>query len=391
MIKNRITCAFIAMLLAVATVLSSCGTSPADKQDNVSNTAVGDADSTTGNARDSGADSTPDTDGSSGTHGTSDSGSPDDTGDVPAQGGIIAPDIDGTVSTPLMWHVTSESGGELYLLGSIHLGLMDTCLFADEVYDAFDACDALAVECDVLEIEGDMAMSIKALRQMVYKDGTSIRAHIDDATYETARSILEQAGYYNRFMDYYTPIVWQQTIDQILAESTVFGAEYGVDRYFLSEAKRLGKDVLEIEDYMETYEALASLSDKTQALLLSESVSEEALASYNSGIAQMYVLWKLGNLADVETYLGGETSDADGRTPEELECMEEYHRTLVEDRNKIMVDKAAEYLREGRRVFYVVGLAHMVGEGGIVESLGSMGYDVRQISFAKPEDVRAAS
>ncbi len=380
MIKNRITCALIAMLFVLTTVLSSCQTAPLGVQDNAQSTGSGIADGTrVENGQVSEADSGSDTD------------KPGDTSDdgdsVPAGAGIIAPDTDGTVSTPLMWHVTSESGGELYLLGSIHLGLEDTCLFDDAVYDAFDACDALAVECDILAIEGDMALSIKALRQMVYKDGTSIRAHVDDATYEAARSILEEAGYYNRFMDYYNPVMWQQTIDQILAERTVYRMENGVDRYFLSEAKRLGKDVLEIEDYMETYATLAALSEKTQAFLLGQSVAEATVATYDEAVAHLHSLWKEGDLGDIEEYLSGDT---DGYTPEELECMEEYDRAVVSDRNTIMTDKADEYLRSGRRVFYVVGLAHMVGEDGIVKSLAAKGYDVRAVNSAEADDTSTA-
>ena len=64
----------------------------------------------------------------------------------PSEGGsgIAAPDVEGELSTPLMWRVASPDGkGEIYLLGSIHLGYEDTCLFPDEVYAAFDSCDNL--------------------------------------------------------------------------------------------------------------------------------------------------------------------------------------------------------------------------------------------------------
>lgn len=360
--KNRITCMLMVVLFVLATILSSCQSAPSEPKDSAQITGSDTAENTSDG-----------TQGSSGTDDTSGS----DSNVTPPDGGIIPPDVEGTVSTPLMWHVTSENGGELYLLGSIHVGLDDTCLFSDAVYDAFDACDAIAVESDVIAIENDMAASVQMLRQMVYTDGSSIRAHVDDASYEAAKALMEEAGYYNRFMDYYCPVVWEQMIDQILIERTSYKMENGVDRYFLSEAKRLGKDVLEVEDYMQTYAALAALSDKTQAYLLRQSVDEETVSSYSEAIAHLYDLWKAGNLGDVEEAISGDTT---GYTPEELECAEEYDRTLVANRNTIMVSKADEYLRDGKHVFYVVGLAHMVGDGGIVKSLAEMGYNVQQMN-----------
>lgn len=364
MIRRRITCLFAALLLTLAMVLSACQSSPEAPGESVRVTdCVSDDVSQNPGSGSIAADSFTDTSG--------------DTDSVaPPEGGIIPPDVEGTVSTPLMWHVTAPQGGELYLLGSIHVGLKDTCLFTDAVYNAFDACDALAVECDVLELEGDMSASVNALRQMVYKDGSSISAHIDGETYEAARAILTEAGYYSRFMDYYYPIVWQEMIDDIFSERTEYKTELGVDRYFLSEAKRLGKEVLEVEDYMETYAALAGLSYKTQAFLLNESIAEETVTMYNEGLSQLYGVWKAGVLSDVEEYLADDTT---GYTPEELECVAEYDQALMTDRNVLMVAKADEYLRDGRRVFYVVGLAHMIGEDGLVQSLTAKGYDVQQV------------
>lgn len=363
MIKNRITCVLLALLLTLAAILSSCQTvSPTPEESAQISGDITPGGAEQGSGTGSGSGDATDSDGES---------------DVtPPESGIIPPDVEGTVSTPLMWHVTANGGGELYLLGSIHVGLDDTCLFTDAVYDAFDACDELAVECDILKIENDMVASVKALRQTVYKDGSSIRAHIDDATYDMARAIMEEAGYYNRFMDYYCPVVWQEMIDQILLERTAYKIENGVDRYFLTEAKRLGKNVLEIEDYVGTYKALGALSDETQAFLLRQSVDAETVAAYSDGIAQLHSLWKAGVLSDVEEQL---SDDTEGYTPEELECLKEYNQALETNRNALMADKAEEYLLACKRVFYVVGLAHMIGEDGIARSLAARGYDVQQM------------
>jgi len=46
-----------------------------------------------------------------------------------------------------------------------------------------------------------------------------------------------------------------------------------------------------------------------------------------------------------------------------------------------MVEAAKDYMSEGKKVFYVVGLAHMLGETGIVNQLQLDGYIVEQIMY----------
>lgn len=325
--------------------------------------------------------------------------------------GIEPPQVSGEISTPLMWRVTDpESGGELYLLGSMHAGLEDMCLFPQEIYDAFDSCLALAVEVDVIAMEEDSSTDIEGLRMLVYTDGTKIGDHIDANLYKAASKILSENGYTNSYMDVYCPALWQQVIDEILTDKTPYRYENGVDRYFLKEAKRLGKTVLEIEKPLDVYSRLASLSPRAQEVLLEDAVDPDHVASFSSDLDELYAMWKRGDPDEINSVLVGdgdegdaaetaqetdteETSDASGtkeeaaeqdEEPDEREkCYEEYSKIMLGDRNAVMTAKAKDYLRKGYKVFYVVGLAHMVGDDGIVEGLKALGYKAEQVEYWK--------
>lgn len=322
--------------------------------------------------------------------------------------GIKAPDVEGETSTPLMWHVTDpSSGGELYLLGSMHAGLEDMCLFPDEVYDAFDSCTALAVECDVIALEDDASVSVEGLRMLVYQDGTSASDHIDAGVYASALKILEANGCPRSYMDSYVPILWQQVIDEILTEQTPYKYDNGVDRYFIKEAKRLEKTILEIEDPLDTYRGLASLSEKTQKQLLADEVDPEYVSSFGDDMKTLYEVWKRGDEDEVNELLLGEKeretdetaaaetdktenaekSAKDGDKTEEVDevaaCYDEYNKMMLGDRNEVMVKKAKEYLKKRMKVFYVVGLAHMVGDDGIVAQLEDHGCTVERVEYGK--------
>ena len=210
--------------------------------------------------------------------------------------GIRPPEVSGELSTPLVWRVTDpRTEGVLYLLGSMHAGLEDMCLFPEEIYDAFDECDMLAVENDVIEFEKNAAKGVEGMRMLVYQDGGKISEHISGDLYDAAADILEEAGYPSSFMDFYMPILWQQVIDEILTENTPYKYENGVDRYFLTEAKRLGKVVVEVEDPLDVYRRLAGLSTRTQEIMLEDEVDPGYIASFEDGIATLYEAWKSGD------------------------------------------------------------------------------------------------
>ena len=60
---------------------------------------------------------------------------------------------------------------------------------------------------------------------------------------------------------------------------------------------------------------------------------------------------------------------------------DEYVKAMSTDRNVKMTETAKNYLSEGKTGFVVVGLAHVIGEGGIAEALRNEGYSVERISF----------
>ena len=58
---------------------------------------------------------------------------------------------------------------------------------------------------------------------------------------------------------------------------------------------------------------------------------------------------------------------------------EEYNTKMITERNLSMADTAEEYLTRGGTGFFVVGAAHILGEGGCVELLTERGYAVDRV------------
>ena len=60
---------------------------------------------------------------------------------------------------------------------------------------------------------------------------------------------------------------------------------------------------------------------------------------------------------------------------------QEYIDAMIIDRNEGMLDVATSYLESGETVFYAVGLAHLLQENGLVDTLREAGYTVEQVKY----------
>ncbi len=284
------------------------------------------------------------------------------------------------ISTPMFWKVTGNGyDGQFYLLGSIHVGDQYTNAYPKEITDAFERCKYLAVESDIIEVESSLALQTKMLKEIMYSDGTTIQDHIDSELYNDAKELLTENGMYNQAYDMLLPVYWMMLTDNISLSETDLKEDNGVDRFFLTSAKESDKSILEIEDPIETYRALASLKDKTQEILLKLSI-ETDFKQAAEDLNELYSVWKKGDMDEFEESFT-ETS-TEGMSQDEIAANQEYSDMLITVRNEAMVETAVSYLESGKSVFYIVGLAHMVGEGGIVQELIQKGYTVELVEYS---------
>ena len=76
--------------------------------------------------------------------------SSDDKSSSPESSGEIS-SLEQSTITPAVWEVTDQNGNNIYMMGSIHIAKEDASVLPDYFETAYAKCDALAVECDVLD------------------------------------------------------------------------------------------------------------------------------------------------------------------------------------------------------------------------------------------------
>ena len=298
----------------------------------------------------------------------------------------ILPDVEPEEkATPLFYHVTGENGQEMWLFGTIHVGDDRTGFLPQEIYDAFDAADALAIECDTQAFE-EKSEEDEELQEQVsdlyyYSDGTTTKDHITDPElYEAALRLLKATGGYNMNSEYLKPHLWENLFDNFfMSQSHGICGEKGVEERLVERAHDQEKPIREVESVIEQMEVLTGYSDELQEHMLAESV-EDGGVDYWVGLDKLYNMWCEGDEAALIEYLKDDTSEM---TEEEQKLYEEYNNAMSVNRNAGMLEVAKEYLESGDVVFYAVGLAHLLAEDGLVNTLREAGYTVELVTYAE--------
>lgn len=297
-----------------------------------------------------------------------------------------------TGATPLFYHVTGSQGQEMWLLGTIHVGDERTAYLPQEIYDAFAASDALALEINSKafeeQVENDDAIQDQVSDAYYYGDGTTVESLMEEGDYANAVRYMKATGNYNMNTPYMKPSMWSQAIENFyLRQGYALHGDQGVEERLHQWAQELEKPIREVESSLFQIRMMTSYSNDLQLLLLDEALSGTA-EEYWQNVGELYEAWCAGDEADLKERIN-EEPDLSELTEEELAEYEankplydEYNQAMLYDRNEGMLKVAVDYLESGDVVFYAVGLAHLLdATNGLVEALRNAGYTVELVRY----------
>lgn len=268
--------------------------------------------------------------------------------------------------TPPFYKVSDkETGGVVYMLGTMHVGTEDA-VYSDKVYAALDESDVLAVELDLQELEANTAELAGAMQIMMLRGCTAAEYIGED--YAEIRDWFIEKGLYNMVYDYYIPAVWSSMTSTKLAEDAGYKSELGTDRMLLTYAKEHNKEIYEIESAAEQYQINANEGKELQIYMLLETVRTD----YDVQIQQMkdlYSAWASGDISALEDMLSAD------EPPEELvEQYEQFYFEMYENRQQKMANYVIDTLKNGEKAFVAVGALHYAATPDILDFLEDEGY-----------------
>ena len=295
-----------------------------------------------------------------------------------------SPDKENEGATPLLYHVTGADGQEMWLFGTIHVGDDRTGSLPKELYDAFAASDALAIECNTKEFEKqvdeDEALSDKVSDCYFYGDGSLAKDHIqDEELYDDAITMAKASGDHHANVPYLKLYMIGSGLDGFyLRLGYHLTSDKGAESRLMLLAEDQDKPIWEVESSLFQIQMMTGYSDALQEELLAENVYCDP-EEYWKSVDELYALWCAGDEAALIEKLRDDTTDM---TEEEKVLYDEYNKAMMTDRNDGMLEVAKQYLESGDVVFYAVGLAHLLDENnGLVFTLREAGYTVTLVEY----------
>ncbi len=285
--------------------------------------------------------------------------------------------------TPSFYVVTSPEGGKMYLFGTIHVADGRMSYLPSEITEALSGSDALALEInnDTLEqrLLADPELMTAYSQGKTYGDGSSNKTRLPKDAYESLRRIAKVIGD-TVYTELYYPSLTVSRYEMELIHSTgLFSNSLGAESILTKAAKEKGIEIIEVEQIKDRFKLDSRYPEVTQLYLLG-SAAETARADEIGDLAELYELWCAGDEDGLRKMLAEPPLDEDAGD-EEKYAYSEYERILMKERDAQMIEKAKEYLASGKTVFFAVGAAHVIGEGGIVDSLRAAGYTVEKVSY----------
>ena len=183
--------------------------------------------------------------------------------------------------------------------------------------------------------------------------------------------------------EYMYPFVIAGMYTNLLIRSgNTLTTDQGMDERLIDMAHEREMEVLDVESAELQMGLDAQYSDNLHHYLVQEALAFDRNA-YLDEISNLYELWCSGDEAALIAYLQEEDVSNGELSEDALDAKEEYENLLLKNRDAGMLEKAEEYLASGKTVFFAVGLAHLLGETGLVDALREAGYTVTLVEYAQ--------
>ena len=274
----------------------------------------------------------------------------------------------------MLWQV-SDSNSSVYLLGSVHFADSTFYPLDTAITNAFDRSDELAVELDMSDTAVFMEIARQSELRGKLKEGQSLAQVLPQDVKKQLDSICASWYLAPEVLYGYKPWSAAMTLSSLAIMRLGFDPNLGIDFFFLHAAQESKKKVVSLESAEDQIAVLVGegLPDSLGIYYLRSTIGE--MQVMDSSITLMMGAWIKGDdsLFREAMYMEPEGSATDSLLDAQIEDL------VYIARNKTMADSVAAFLAQDRKVFVVVGAAHMAGKGdNVLKLLRDKGFTVEQ-------------
>jgi uncharacterized protein YbaP (TraB family) len=278
---------------------------------------------------------------------------------------VFAQDSLSQSNKSFLWKVQSKTN-TVYVLGSIHYLKKEMYPLDEKIEKAFEQSEILVVEADVANISKEDIQ--KLMENAFYTENDTLQKNVSAETYGLVKKKLEELGASLEVANKYKPWFLGLNLVSLEALKLGFDPNYGIDRYFLEKAAER-KKILELESLEYQFKLFSALSKKDQESFLLYILKD--IKVLDRELDKLVKAWSAGDEKGIELIMTKSIKEDKRLIP--------IYEKLVVERNRKMVSKIEEYLKEKETFFVIVGAGHLVGNQGIIELLKGKGFSLEQL------------
>ena len=277
-------------------------------------------------------------------------------------------------SKHFFWKVSDENSS-VWVLGSIHLADSTLYPLAPVIDSAFAHADELAVELNMNDEEVVKEVGEQSAAQGLLTEGT-LRDLLPQDMWNTVDSLCTAWNVPIVMIEKTRPWLAAMTLSSYAFMQAGLNPEYGIDYVLLDRAAMDGKAIVGLETAEEQISALADTTESDSAGVYYLKTTLHEIAEFESLVSNLMHAWKTGDDEMLRRLL----DDGEEEVPlQESKFKDEFEQRIYVNRNAKMADSIATFLREDRKVFVVVGVAHLALEkDNVIETLRKRGFRIER-------------
>jgi uncharacterized protein len=265
---------------------------------------------------------------------------------------------------PAAWRVQGKSGGELTLLGSMHVLRPSDYPLPPTVNALIDGADNIVMEIDLDNVDGAQQQLI--VQKAMLPQGKVLADVIDADAYRLVTQHMSALGVDVKALEHFEPWFLALTVLDIGMRKLGFQPDRGVEQYVLARARGAGKEIVGLETLEFQIGLFDALPPEQQQAMLEQTLDE--IDEGAEVLSKMVAAWRAGELESLSSELLEDFGDFPG-----------LYEKLVTDRNNAWVPKLERLLTDGQHHLVVVGALHLVGPDNVIELLEERGLKAERL------------
>jgi len=260
---------------------------------------------------------------------------------------------------PALW-VIRDADSEIYLFGSVHVLPPGLAWRSARINSAFASAEELVVETD----PDPQTTAELVARFGMQPEGRTLSAQLSAERGAQLQRVATSLRLDPNALEQTRPWLASLQISFAYALSRGHRSEAGVENVLMPEARAAGKRVTHLETPEQQIRTLADLSEADQIRFFEATLDQ--IEHDDGALERLDAAWARGDVATLAR-IESEDLHAAGDAP---------YAALITNRNAAWTEEIARRLDGSGRIFFAVGAAHLVGDGGVVALLRARGIEV---------------